>query len=101
MLSALLHCVSLPIGTRRTSMERLTMRIEQLRPISIASAMLVASMLIAGNLAQADTVVAGISPVTAFTPLVSQVLTTPQPVKASDGNYHIAYELLLTNAIGV
>lgn len=77
------------------------MRIEQLRPISIASAILVASMLIAGNLAQADTVVAGISPATAFTPLVSQVLTTPQPVKASDGNYHIAYELLLTNAIGV
>ena len=77
------------------------MRIEPLRPISIAIAMLVASTLIAGSIAKADMDVAGISPTTTFTPVVSQVLTVPQPVKASDGNYHIAYELLLTNPVGI
>jgi hypothetical protein len=43
----------------------------------------------------------GISPTTQFTPVASHVLTVPQPVKASDGNFHLAYELLLTNATGV
>jgi Peptidase family M23 len=43
----------------------------------------------------------GISPTTLFTPLASQVLTTPQAVKMSDGKYHLAYELLLTNATDV
>ena len=43
----------------------------------------------------------GISPTTLFTPLASQVLTTPQAVKMSDGKYHLAYEQLLTNATDV
>lgn len=66
----------------------------------LAGAALIAADLIANATVHAETA-AGISPMTAFTPLVSNVLTTPQPVKASDGQYHIAYELLLTNAIGV
>jgi len=34
----------------------------------------------------------------AFTPLVFSVLAPPVPVKGSDGNYHITYELSLSNA---
>ena len=41
---------------------------------------------------------AGISPSTAFTPLAGSVTTTPQPVRGSDGRWHLAYELVLTNA---
>jgi hypothetical protein len=55
-------------------------------------------LLVAGA-ASADANAPGISPSTQFTPVVAQVLTVPQPVKASDGQYHIAYELVLTNAI--
>jgi len=77
------------------------MRFEQLRSIPIGATALVASLLFTGTLAQADMGAAGINPTTTFTPVVSQVLTVPQPVKASDGNYHIAYELLLTNPVGV
>ena len=40
----------------------------------------------------------GISPGTAFTPVVVSTLTHPEPVQASDGKVHIAYELVLTNA---
>ena len=68
--------------------------------VSLSALALIATVLTAGGPAFADATIAGISPATAFTPLVSNVLTTPQPVKASDGQYHIAYELLLTNAIG-
>jgi Peptidase family M23 len=39
----------------------------------------------------------GISPDTQFTPVTGSALTSPVPVKASDGEVHIAYELLLTN----
>ena len=40
----------------------------------------------------------GISPGTAFTPVDVSTLTDPEPVKASDGKVHLAYELVLTNA---
>jgi hypothetical protein len=40
----------------------------------------------------------GISPDTQFTPVAGLALTSPVPVKASDGKAHIAYELVLTNA---
>jgi hypothetical protein len=40
----------------------------------------------------------GIDPDTRFTPLAAAVLTQPQAVRATDGAYHLAYELLLTNA---
>jgi hypothetical protein len=33
-----------------------------------------------------------------FTPLVMSVLSTPIPVKGSDGRFHLVYELLVTNA---
>ena len=42
----------------------------------------------------------GIDPDTRFTQLVAAVLTQPQAVRATDGAYHLAYELLLTNATG-
>ena len=41
----------------------------------------------------------GISPDTQFTPVTVLVLTSPVPVKASDSKVHIAYELVLTNAL--
>lgn len=40
----------------------------------------------------------GISPGTAFTPVGVSTLTDPEPVEASDGKVHIAYELVLTDA---
>ena len=43
----------------------------------------------------------GISPDTRFTQVAGVVLTSPAPVKASDGRVHIAYELLLTNVLKV
>ena len=39
----------------------------------------------------------GISPDTQFTLVAGSVLTSPVPVKGSDGKVHIAYELVLTN----
>ena len=77
------------------------MRFEKLRTISVAGMALVAATLVMCNMARADAGVAGISPATTFTPVASDVLTVPQPVKASDGNFHIAYELVLTNPVGV
>jgi len=32
------------------------------------------------------------------TPLLMRVLNAPEPVKGSDGKYHLVYELVLTNA---
>jgi len=32
-----------------------------------------------------------------FAPIVSTVLTRPTPVKATDGRFHIVYEVVLTN----
>jgi hypothetical protein len=32
------------------------------------------------------------------TPLLMRVLDPPQPVKGSDGKYHVVYELVLTNS---
>ncbi len=41
----------------------------------------------------------GIAPTTAFTALTLTTLTTPAPVPATDRRVHLAYELLLTNAV--
>jgi len=49
----------------------------------------------------ARTALSGIDPDTRFTPLVAAVLTQPQAVRATDGVYHLAYEVLLTNASGL
>jgi hypothetical protein len=40
----------------------------------------------------------GIRPGTAFTAVFTSTLTTPAPVRATDGKVHLAYELLVTNA---
>jgi hypothetical protein len=40
----------------------------------------------------------GVRPGTQFTPVFASTLTTPEPVRGSDGRIHLAYELLLTNA---
>ena len=40
---------------------------------------------------------AAAAPVDRFTPLAAEVLATPEPVLASDGRRHLAYELVLTN----
>ena len=48
---------------------------------------------------QALTGAPGINPDTKFTPVAGLVLTSPVPVKASDGKVHIAYELVLTNTL--
>jgi hypothetical protein len=39
----------------------------------------------------------GLSPGTEFTPLAASVLTPPTPVRGTDGRFHLAYELVLTN----
>jgi hypothetical protein len=40
----------------------------------------------------------GIAPETRFTPLAASVITKPVPVQGTDGQLHMTYELLLTNA---
>ena len=39
----------------------------------------------------------GLDAGTKFSPIVSEVTTSPTAVKATDGRFHIAYELILTN----
>jgi hypothetical protein len=41
----------------------------------------------------------GLSPGTEFTPLAASVLTDPTPVRGTDGRFHLAYELVLTNVM--
>jgi hypothetical protein len=43
--------------------------------------------------------VAGIDRAPQFTGLAASFLTRPQPVRGTDGRFHIAYELMLTNAV--
>src|SRR5689334_5473676 len=59
--------------------------------------MLASTLVVAGS-AASNSNAPGIIPTTQFTPVTSQVLTTPQAVKASDGRSHVADELVLTNA---
>ncbi len=40
----------------------------------------------------------GTDPDTRFTQLTAALLTDPQPVSGTDGAFHVAYELLLTNS---
>ncbi len=40
---------------------------------------------------------AGLRPGTQFTPVTASTLTVPEPVQGSDGQIHLAYELLLLN----
>src|SRR5262245_4111833 len=41
----------------------------------------------------------GLAPGTAFAPVAAQVLTRPQAVLGTDGRRHLAYELVLTDAV--
>jgi Peptidase family M23 len=64
---------------------------------------LVAALLVAGAAspvaaAQSAPASDGVPPGTRFTPLAASVLTNPTPVQGTDGRFHLAYELLLTNA---
>jgi hypothetical protein len=43
--------------------------------------------------------VAGVDRAPQFTGLAASFLTHPQPVRGTDGRFHIAYELMLTNAV--
>jgi hypothetical protein len=67
----------------------------------VVAGLLVAATMVVADGASSGTDTTGISPTTQFTPVASAVMTDPQAVKASDGNYHVAYELLLTNATGL
>jgi len=66
--------------------------------LGLASLLMVGATTMAASAAGAGQ--PGIGATTQFTPVSARALTTPQPVKASDGNYHLAYELLLTNPTG-
>ena len=43
----------------------------------------------------------GTKPDSIFTPVLVSVLSAPNPVKGSDGSYHLVYELKVTNATGL
>src|SRR5262249_23980613 len=68
------------------------------RGVALLAGTLVAASVWPAAGATAPSGTPGISPETQFTPVTAAVLTAPVPVKASDGQYHLAYELLLTNA---
>jgi len=68
------------------------------RGVVLLAGTLVAASVLPATGATAPSGTPGISPATQFTPVTASVLTEPVPVKASDGKYHLAYELLLTNA---
>src|SRR4051812_28713764 len=66
--------------------------------VVVLAGMLIAASVVPAAGATAPSGTPGISPDTQFTPMTASVLTKPVPVKASDWKYHLAYELLLTNA---
>jgi hypothetical protein len=75
------------------------MKLRLVKPAVLFASAILASLPVQGLAAGKDT--PGISPTTRFTPVTGAVMTVPQPVKMSDGRYHLAYELLLTNATGL
>lgn len=48
-----------------------------------------------------DMAKSGTKPDSIFTPVLVSVLNAPDPVKGSDGSYHLVYELKVTNATGL
>ena len=52
---------------------------------------------VAGTAADSSPDVAGVEPDHQFTVLAASVLTRPSAVRGTDGRFHIAYELVLTN----
>ncbi|HEX8782537.1 MAG TPA: M23 family metallopeptidase [Steroidobacteraceae bacterium] len=69
--------------------------------IAVTVSALAAVGILAADAGPGPTGPPGISPDTQFTRVAGMVLTSPAPVKASDGKVHIAYELLLTNVLRV
>lgn len=57
-----------------------------------------ATTVAAPTMAVPDIPPGGIAASTKFTPLAVATLTTPSPVTGTDGQVHLAYELILTNA---
>ena len=70
-----------------------------LETVVVLTGTLAAAGMLPADAGQALTGPPGISPDTQFTPVTGLVLTSPVPVKASDGKVHIAYELVLTNTL--
>ncbi len=79
-------------------------KLRRAAPVTCMSLALIAVAAISGS-AQARTAadpspgVAGIDRAPQFTGLAASFLTHPQPVRGTDGRFHIAYELILTNAV--
>ena len=82
----------------------MSVKLRRAAPVTCMSLALIAVAAISGS-AQARTAaapspgVAGIDRAPQFTGLAASFLTRPQPVRATDGRFHIAYELMLTNAV--
>jgi hypothetical protein len=66
--------------------------------MSLRSPILAAVVVLCSGAARSPASAQGIAPGTQFTPLVATVLTNPMPVQGTDGQLHMTYELLLTNA---
>ena len=60
-------------------------------------ALLAAALAATAALALSAAPLAPAAPIDRFTPLAAEVLAAPEPVLASDGRRHLAYELVLTN----
>ena len=81
-------------------------KLRRAAPVTCMSLALIAVAAISGS-AQARTAadpspgVAGIDRAPQFTGLAASFLTHPQPVRGTDGRFHIAYELMLTNAVQI
>jgi len=79
-------------------------KLRRAAPVTCMSLAVIAVAAISGS-AQARTAagpspdVAGIDRAPQFTGLAASFLTHPQPVRGTDGRFHIAYELMLTNAV--
>jgi len=77
-------------------------KLRRAAPVTCMSLAVIAVAAISGS-AQARTAagpspgVAGIDRAPQFTGLAASFLTHPQPVRGTDGRFHIAYELMLTD----
>ncbi len=66
--------------------------------LSLRSLVIAAVLLLGSGAARSPVSAQGIAPSTQFTPLAASVITNPIPVEGTDGQLHMTYELLLTNA---
>ena len=66
--------------------------------VALIAAAGISTWAVAGTAADSSPDVAGVEPDHQFTVLAASVLTRPSAVRGTDGRFHIAYELVLTNA---